>query len=322
MPECVGLLPRGLTGHAGDVAPAIAERRPGDRGLIVTFLVPPALLFGMEALAVELDDQPAVLGVIAVTVAIRPVGLPEPGLLDRLGKRMGALDIPVVAILQDRVCTSGGHGDDLVKLIAPAELPAEPRHCPQVIFPQQPSVESAGNDGNDIIPIRGRLHEVEHCLLGNAVRRDPGWAPHHSFTRRQVNEDTLGWRDAPICRNGHINDRGRAIDEPVDLGRSLVAEIRASPGIKDRCPQLSISGHRSGKGQVNTSVNLPPPAGLDLRVDQPMRQPGTQRLPPAHHACLVASKCCQLRRYFVTHAADYQASHRQPSRPARFIVKR
>jgi hypothetical protein len=52
MTERVGLLPRGLAGPAGDVVPAVAERRPGDRGLVVALLVPAALLILVEAPAV------------------------------------------------------------------------------------------------------------------------------------------------------------------------------------------------------------------------------------------------------------------------------
>jgi hypothetical protein len=59
------------------------------------------LSISVEALAIQLDDQPAVLGVVAVTVASRPVGFPEPGLLDRLREPMGSLDVPVMAIFED-----------------------------------------------------------------------------------------------------------------------------------------------------------------------------------------------------------------------------
>jgi hypothetical protein len=54
----------------------------------------------MEAHAVELDDQPAVLGIAAVAVSPATVGLAEPVLLDRLGKSMGPLDIAVVPVLE------------------------------------------------------------------------------------------------------------------------------------------------------------------------------------------------------------------------------
>jgi hypothetical protein len=76
----------------------------------------------MEALAIQLDDQPAVLGVVAVSVASRPVEFAELGLLDRLREPMGMLDVPVMAIFEDRVRAPGGYGDDLVKLMPPAEL--------------------------------------------------------------------------------------------------------------------------------------------------------------------------------------------------------
>ena len=75
--------------------------------LMVTFPVPPALIIGVEALAVQLDDQPTVLGVIAVTVATRAVGLQELGLLDRLGKPMSALYVRVMPVLERRVRATG-----------------------------------------------------------------------------------------------------------------------------------------------------------------------------------------------------------------------
>lgn len=107
-------MPRGLTWPAGDVAPAIAKGCPGHRGLVVAFLVPVALLIQVEALAVQFDDQPAVLRIGAVTVTIRPVAFPEPGLLDRLRKAVGALYIPVVPVLKGRVHPARGQRNDFV----------------------------------------------------------------------------------------------------------------------------------------------------------------------------------------------------------------
>src|SRR6185437_10548911 len=173
----VRLLPRGFAGLAGDIGPAVAERRSADRCLIVPFLVPATPLFGMKALAVQLDNQSAVLRVITVTVPIRPVGLPEARLLDRLGKPVCTLNVPVVPVFQYRVCAPGRHGDDLVEFPPPAELLTLSHRPPQVRLAGELPAEGTGDKRDHIVEVRGGLDEVDDRFLDKGMRRETIWLP-------------------------------------------------------------------------------------------------------------------------------------------------
>src|ERR1700728_1195215 len=105
----------------------------------------------MEVLAVQLDTQPTVLGVVAVTVATRAVRLQELGLLDRLGKPMSSLYVRVMPVLKRRVRAPGAQGDDLVKVIPRAELLTGLRHRPEMVFCEELPVEPAGDEGDDVV---------------------------------------------------------------------------------------------------------------------------------------------------------------------------
>ena len=60
--------------------------------------------------------------------------------------------------------------------------------------------------------------------------------------------------------DGHVDERRRTVGEADKLCRGLMAESCARPGIEHNCPQLSVPANRPGKGGVDASVDLPPPA--------------------------------------------------------------
>jgi hypothetical protein len=73
-----------------------------------------------------------------------------------------------------RLPCPGGQRDDLVKLIRQRSLL---RDCATHLkggLREDPSVESAGDEGDNVIHLRGCPHEVDYRLLGNGVRRIPG----------------------------------------------------------------------------------------------------------------------------------------------------
>ena len=89
-----------FAGSAGDVGPAIAEGCAScSDGLVVASPVLTALLFRVKLLAVQFHDE-AVLLVVPVAEALRPIGLGELRLSCGRGESVGAFHVAVVAELK------------------------------------------------------------------------------------------------------------------------------------------------------------------------------------------------------------------------------
>ena len=122
--ERAGDLRRCAAAVAGHVVPVVAQRRAAaGRGVVVAAAILAASFRGMRLPAVQLDDQPELL-VRAVAEAAAAVGLGERHLLACPGQPVRALDVAVVAELEQRVRAPGRRDDHLVELPPPAKLPA------------------------------------------------------------------------------------------------------------------------------------------------------------------------------------------------------
>ena len=193
----------------------------------------------MKSPAVKLDDQPAVLGVAAVAVSPAAVGLAEPVLLDRLWQPVGPLYITVVPVLKQRVRTSCGRRDDLVKLAPPAQLLAFPRHLAQ---------SAAAADYVIALVTRGYgrslLREDQLQRLAEA-RKKLRW-------RRELAELiplAAGGAHSPLeYRHDRDVQRAHGLPEPVKQGR--FRKTAGGWGYRDRCyPQygwlvIELDGRR------------------------------------------------------------------------------
>jgi hypothetical protein len=90
----------------------------------VAVAVQSAALLGVIALAVELDDQ-VVLVVAPVAASPAAVRFDERRLLACRGQPVGALDVTVVAVLEDGVRARRRLRHDLIEISAPPELPTD-----------------------------------------------------------------------------------------------------------------------------------------------------------------------------------------------------
>jgi len=99
---------------------------------------------------------------------------------------MRTLDIPVMAILENRIVPPAAIETNLVELMPPAQLLAGLRHPPEVALRKDLSVEPAGDEGDYVIFIRGCWARSITVSSAMVYRRDPGRPPDHGLVRRHM----------------------------------------------------------------------------------------------------------------------------------------
>ena len=267
--ERAGDLRRRAAAVAGHVVPVVAQRRAAaGRGVVVAAAVLAASFRGMRLPAVQLDDQPE-LFVVAVAEATAAVGLGERHLLACPGQPVRALDVAVVAELEQRVRSPGRRDDHLVELPPPAKLPAPAQRRAQRPLPRQPPPERGSHPPAGLIEAIRRLHEVNHGLLNERMRHHPPRKPRLNVqVRGQMYFHAIGRTNPPVRGNGHVNEPRLAFGEPIHLGGRLVAQLSPFARIKHSGPQLRIPPNRPAKRRVYTQVDLAPVATRELPFDR------------------------------------------------------
>jgi phosphoglycolate phosphatase len=266
--QCGVHLPGRAAPFAGDVHPAVPQGgADGRRGVVVPVLIAAPVLRRVVLLPVELDDE-LVLLVVPVAVSPAAVGLGESDLLGGLGQPVRLLDVAVVAVLEDGVRAARSGPDDLIEVAAPAELLPCGRYLPEPSLAYLSLGEPAGYTSDDVVEIGRGVHQIDDRLLGEGVRRDaPDKSPAEGQVGRHMNDHAFGLCDAPVRRDGHVDEGRLAIGEAVDFCGGLVAQLGAGAGREDGRPQLRVPGQRAGEGRVDTGVDALPAAESDSGDD-------------------------------------------------------
>jgi len=202
---------------------------------VIAGLVTPLGLDRVGQPPVQLNHQ-AVVAVEAIAASAPAVRTLEWRLPDRLGKTVGALHVPAVAVLQHRMVTVGRRHDELMQFSTPAQPGALAHRRAQPGGVGQVPRERPGHPSADVIEGRRRLRQVEHGLLHHGQRRVTVLQHDLAGPRAAVQADPVDYRDPALPGNCHVNRSGRLVGEPLELGRGLVAQDRARPGSKERRP--------------------------------------------------------------------------------------
>ena len=131
----------------------VASGRGG--GLAVAGPVLARCSAGWNSLPSSSNDE-AVFGVATVTKAPGPVGLGEPGLPGAAPEPVGALDVAVIAELEQELRAARHALDDLADLGAPAESLARGDGHLQLRLADQVPGDPPGDKGDDIVQVVGR----------------------------------------------------------------------------------------------------------------------------------------------------------------------
>jgi hypothetical protein len=214
--------------------------------------------------AVQLDS-----GLVFVVIAI-PVGDLAVDVDTRLmpGTRqaVSTLDITQIPVFKHRVNSVTGRPENLIKLGTPAHFLAHRQSSTQPFLGAQPPTAGPGNPAADIVERPGELNQIEHRLLdrrpGRLKAGLSGFGNAAGYT-----DDEAGAAHPPRSGHRQVDRPGRRIDEPVQLGRRLMAEHGAISSAEHGRPQPGVAAGRTSESRVDPPVQHLPAPTLEARID-------------------------------------------------------
>ncbi len=155
-----------------------------------------------------------------------------------------------------------------------------------------PRLNGRGQDSKSRHIVLSGDGDIESRLLVSNARWRP--VPHGSLLEmgHPMNLDAGGPGDAAIPTHGHVDDLLLVLARTVrDPERGLVAQ-HGGIGEENGCPRSLEPGELSGVVHVHPGVHGHQRASPQRATQVVLGQPGTERLTPGDHACLVAENAC------------------------------
>jgi len=238
---------------------------------------------------------------------------------------MGALDSSHVPVFENGVHSGAGLCEGPRQLSSPAQpAPGLQGHAQQVRR-GEPAAARPADPGERGLGVGGDLRQVERGLLDPGARRSSGGVAGGVNPARTVDDDAgsqvaalMGThRQLPGGVDGHMDQAGRTIGEPVQLGGGVVAERRARSSAQNGRPQHCLTGRVTSERRVDTPVERPPAATPERAVDDAGIQADGRCLPACQDATLKLEQFPAVVREVWGHVIERgRAASARSSRPA------